>query len=59
MTYGQMMADFIKKFGAESSEVLKLKLMWLSFASPNGTVTFRDIEYYYQEMVDKYNSYMI
>lgn len=60
MTFGQMITDLTKKFGSsEAPEVLKLRLMWLSFKSPNGKVTFQDIEKYYKKIVDKYNNHML
>lgn len=47
LTYGQMMSNLLKKFGAESNEVLLFRLMWLSYKS-RGKVTYRLMKEYYE-----------
>ena len=46
-TYGQMMPNLIKKFGAESNEVLTFRFMWLSYKS-KGKVTYKQMKEYYE-----------
>lgn len=51
MTYGQMMTNFVKKYGTDSYEVLKLRLMWISYKS-RGRITYADIEAYYNKQIN-------
>lgn len=51
MTYGQMMTNLIKKYDVDSYEVLKFKLMWLSYKS-RGKITYADIEAYYNKQIN-------
>lgn len=59
MGYKEMLYNMEKKFGKDSKEVLKLKLMYISYTYINGKVTFETIEKYYKKMIDKYNDHMI
>lgn len=52
MTYGQMMTNLMKKFGAESREVLTFRLMWISYKS-KGKVTYEQMKEYYEKRMRK------
>ena len=49
MGYKEMLYNMKKKFGKDSKEVLMLELMYISYTSVNGKVTFETIEKYYRE----------
>ena len=52
MTYEQMMTDLMKKFGAESREVLIFSLMWISYKS-KGKITYAQMKEYYEKIMRK------
>jgi len=48
MRYNEMCLNLKNKYGTDSKELLKLRLMWLSYKG-NGKVTYQEIKEYYDK----------
>lgn len=51
MRYNEMCLNLKNKYGIDSKELLKLRLMWLSYRG-SGKVTFQEIEEYYNKKMN-------
>ena len=49
----KMIADLIEKYGADSKEVLHMRLMVLSYIAENGKKTYEDCKKIYKKYMER------